>query len=345
MPVGGIAAKAARRLLPEKWVQRLRNGAAATDKHRVDAADFFEIAYGRRPDAAESARLDALVPDGSIRGSGQAHRVLMAFDAQSHPTAFAVRATTSSLACIELGNFKLWLDSDDPSVSAVIADGREWEPHVSGALTEFLEPGDTFVDVGANVGYHTFLAASLVGPHGRVLAIEANPENCRLLELSKLDNDASQVTILPVALDRTQGLRYLTSHIGTNAGFLPEHRDHLLNGQGFAVFATTLDDIAPGKVEAIKVDVEGAEFSVLEGGRATIARDKPLIIMEFSCEMSARVAGVDPGEALDNVLDLGYELYVLDRTSGQRIRFSSTQDLLAGWGDRFRIEDLLLHPT
>ena len=311
----------------------------------LTTSEFFELAFGRAPDAAERDRLDALLPQRRVTTSAQARRILLGFDAQSHPTAFVVRATGDSLTRLELNGFSLWVDLDDPAVSAVIVHEHDWEAHVSAVLTQSLEPGATFVDVGANVGFHTFLAASLVGPRGLVLAVEANAENCRLLQLSKTDNQADNVTVLPFALDREAGVRYLSSHLGTNGGLVPDEREHLLSGRGTTVYATTLDDIAPPRVDVIKVDVEGAEFRVLDGGRKTLERDKPLIVMEFSCEMARRTSGVDPGAALQELLDLGYQLSVLDRPTRERKPFVSAAELLAQWPDPLHMEDLLLQPV
>jgi FkbM family methyltransferase len=306
---------------------------------------FFELAYGRAPNEAEFARLEALVPGRRVESPAQAHRVLLAFDAQSYPTPFLVRATSGNLERLELDRFVLWIDADDPAVSTVIGHERGWEKHVSDVLADALHPGATFVDVGANVGYHTFLASSLVGATGSVVAFEPSGENCRLLQLSKIDNDAANVSIMPFALDRTGGVRYLTTHLGSNAGLIPDPREHLIDGRGTPVYATTLDEVAPKRIDVMKIDVEGAEFRVLDGGRSTIERDKPLMVMEFSCEMSQRVSGVDPGVALQDVLDIGYRLAVLDRQSGAPVPFDSAAALLAGWRDPFRIEDLLLHPV
>jgi FkbM family methyltransferase len=311
----------------------------------IAAERFFELAYGREPNETELARLDALVPGRRIESPAQAHRLLLAFDAQSHPTPFLVRATSGNLERLELEGFVLWIDADDPAVSTVIGHERSWEKHVSDVLADALDPGSTFVDVGANVGYHTFLASSIVGSTGSVVAFEPSGENCRLLQLSKNDNGAANVSILPFALDRSAGVRYLTTHLGSNAGLIPDPREHLIDGRGTPVYATTLDEVAPKRIDVLKVDVEGAEFRVVEGGRATIERDKPLMVMEFSCEMSRRVSGVDPGPALQDVLDLGYRLAVLDRESGKRMPFDSAAALLSGWNDPFRIEDLLLQPV
>ena len=310
----------------------------------VDERVLRAHAFGRGPDAAERDRLDALLPEGRVASPAHAHRILMGFDAQSHPTAFAVRADAGSLHRVDLDGFVLWLDRDDPAVSAVIEHERDWEAHVSAVLTRTLRAGSTFVDVGANVGYHTFLASSLVGPSGSVVAVEANAENCRLLQLSKTDNAAANVSILPLALDREAGLRYLSSHLGTNGGLIPDAREDLLAGRGTTVYATTLDEIAPPRIDVLKIDVEGAEFRVLDGGRKTLERDKPVIIMEFSCEMAQRTSGVDPGPALQDVLDLGYSLAVLDRATHEARPFPTAAAMLAEWTDPLHMEDLLLQP-
>ena len=314
-------------------------------KRGVAASAFFELAFGHSPDAEELARLEALVPEHQIETPARAHRILLAFDAQTYPSPFVVRATKDNLSRLELDGFVLWVDADDPAVSAVISAERHWEAHVSRVLLRTLRPGSTFLDVGANVGFHTFLAASIVGPRGSVIAVEPSSENCRLLQLSKADNGTDNVAILPFALDREPGVRYLTPGVGTNAVLIPDTRAQLIDGRGTPIYATTLDEIAPPKIDVLKIDVEGAEFRVLDGGRKTLERDKPLIVMEFSCDMSQRTSGVDPGDALQDVLDLGYELFVLDRQSRQPVPFASAAALLADWDNPLHIEDLLLRPV
>jgi FkbM family methyltransferase len=323
---------------------QLRARIQEPDVDVTTTAAFFTLAYGRDPDENDRSRLDALLPEGVIRDAADAHRVLAGFDAQSHPTPFAVRASEGSLAAVTLDGFSLWIDTSDPAVSAVVQAEHDWEAHVSDVLKTALVPGATFVDVGANIGYHTFHSAAIVGPSGAVVAFAPSAENCRLLQLSREENHAEHVSIIPIALDRDTGLRSFSMHLGTNAGLIPDTRTTLLSGRGTLVYAMTFDELAPPRVDVMKVDVEGAEFRVLDGARKTIERDKPLIIMEFSCEMVQRVSEVDPQAALQGLLDLGYRLYILDRETKERVAFQSASALLADWGDPFRIEDLLLEP-
>lgn len=316
----------------------------------ITAAQFFELAYGRKPDKDERALLDRLVPH--VTTPSEARAVLLAFDQQRTPTTFQVRLGEDDLARAELDGFTLWLDRRDVSVSAVILDRKAWEPHIERVLRDVLRPGDTFVDIGANVGYHTFLAASLVRATGRVVAFEPDAENCRLLWLSRHENDADHVTIVPNALDRTPGLRYLATHLGSNGGLVETELDAIRNGRGVFVQAQPLDEVADatqGTIRLMKVDVEGAELAVLDGARKllTTAKPPPHLIVEFSVEMTKRVSGVDPATALQSLLDdYGYRLSVLDRNEpGRRHHFASADALLGAWGDPLRIEDLLFEPT
>src|ERR1700730_16140389 len=73
----------------------------------------------------------------------------------------------------EVFGYKIKLDLADYIQRSIYL--RTFEPRESALIRHYLKPGMTFVDVGANVGYYTLLAASLVGRRGRVLAFEPSP--------------------------------------------------------------------------------------------------------------------------------------------------------------------------
>ena len=116
----GRLGREAANVLRRKLGVRLRAGVRASDVVASLGDDGFAVLLG------------------SILSPADAHRVLLAFDAQSHPTAFLVRATAENLSRVDLEGFALWIDVDDPSVSAFIRHDHAWEAHVSRVLTTAL---------------------------------------------------------------------------------------------------------------------------------------------------------------------------------------------------------------
>ncbi len=84
---------------------------------------------------------------------------------------------------IKLDGYSLFVRSSDRDIGSAIAKGVSYEPHVSALLRRELARGDTFLDVGANIGYFTMMAANLVGPSGKVVAVEPMDKNLQLLYL------------------------------------------------------------------------------------------------------------------------------------------------------------------
>ncbi len=99
-------------------------------------------------------------------------------------------------------------------------------------------------------------------------------------------------------------------------------------------------------VDMMKIDVEGAEGRVVIGAADTIARHRPIVVSEFSCEMLRTVSSMEPLAYLDFFHHLGYQLMVIDRSApGQLGPVVSPTALLDDWGSDLRIEDLLFLPA
>ena len=88
---------------------------------------------------------------------------LGALDQQTSYVAGHDPVGSSDLEIVDVDGLRMALDRADASVSVQIAEGA-YEPHVAATLDRLLGPGDVFVDVGANVGYHAFRASTRVGP-------------------------------------------------------------------------------------------------------------------------------------------------------------------------------------
>src|SRR5262249_18542532 len=125
-----------------------------------------------------------------------------------------------------------------------------------------LRPGDTVVDVGANVGTLTLTAAALVGPEGRVWAIEPHPRPLRYLCANVALNGFANVRTVHAAAGESDGLLRLTD------SRLDDQNRVSADGPGVSVPVRRLDDVVPeGPVRLLKIDVEGFELFVLRGAR------------------------------------------------------------------------------
>ncbi len=207
--------------------------------------------------------------------------------------------------------FGIYSAIDDALVGEPVRQGR-YEPEVCALFRRLLRPGMNVLDLGANIGFFTLLAASLVGPSGHVQAVEPNPANARLLEASRRANSFGQVSILQVAAGREHGLLVLHTAYsnGTTAG-LPDSVAAVLNAQ--TVPALRLDDVLPASrpINLVKIDVEGAEYLALCGCEAMLRRDRPPIISEFSPGLIPGISGVEGEAYLRWLIGLGYTISVL----------------------------------
>jgi FkbM family methyltransferase len=187
-----------------------------------------------------------------------------------------------------------------------------FEPLVGGFIRKRLKPGDVVVDVGANIGYISLLAAERVGPQGRVVAIEASEQTYNALRANLNRNHASNVRAVHGAVSDRFG--ELTLHSGPegNCGMASLVRDS--GGPSETVMSAPLShwlterDIA--EVRFIKIDVEGAELSVLRSISAilpNLRRD-----LEIICEVSPdMVEEGELSETLEPFILAGFHLYQL----------------------------------
>jgi FkbM family methyltransferase len=150
-------------------------------------------------------------------------------------------------------------------------------------LVEFLlHPGMTVIDVGANVGIHTAIAARSVAPGGTVYGFEPVPENFEILVGNLARNQLTNVVVEQLAVGDEAGRStiYLEDHsIGTHS-LLRSDNSNLAHSLSVAI--TTLDgyfvDDMPDKVNLLKIDVEGYEPNVLKGATGVLERTDHLLI-------------------------------------------------------------------
>jgi FkbM family methyltransferase len=195
---------------------------------------------------------------------------------------------------------------------------QEYEPITTEAFLGSLREGMVVIDVGAHIGYYTLLAARSAGNAGTVHAVEPCDENCTVLQENIQINGLENVVIHPCAAGRRQESRafHLTGSSDSH-GFYPHPCTDTVRTVEVAV--TPLDEIVEGPVDAVKIDVEGAEIDVLQG-MSRILRENPQLSLwvewNFPC---LRNAGHDPAELPSCLQDLGFrEIQVLDDLAGRR---------------------------
>jgi len=191
-----------------------------------------------------------------------------------------------------------------------------WEPQITAWISRCLAPGDTFVDVGANIGYYSLLASRLVGSSGKVVAIEASPKTFSELTHNLEINGVKNVRAVNLAASEYEG------HVKVYRGH--EHNTGLttlLDGQGFEleceVHALPLSRILSleelNSARLIKIDVEGAEWSVVAGLGPPNSQGRPdlEILIEVNPDLLAR-QGKTPEALLRPFHDAGYHAYALE---------------------------------
>lgn len=196
-------------------------------------------------------------------------------------------------SCVTNRGHTMFLDHLD---SLFLAKHGCHDPLVTCVLDQFISEGDTVVDVGAHIGYHTIIASELVGKTGRVFAFEPNPISFALLEKNIDVNHCDNVTAVQKAVSDVVGTieLYISP---TNTG------DNMTCDNGCewhhtTVEVTTIDEYFAGYnglIDFVKLDVQGDEGNVLDGMVKTTNRNDDIKIIAEFC------AGTLPGDPSDSL--------------------------------------------
>ncbi|BBY08162.1 FkbM family methyltransferase [Mycobacterium noviomagense] len=190
-----------------------------------------------------------------------------------------------------------------------------WEPDVTAFLRRRLQPDDTFIDIGANIGCMTALAAKLVGPRGTVVAIEPCPSVVASLQDTLASNDLTNVRLVAAAVSDRDHELTLFAGPNHNIGLTTTVGRRGLREQGRVRAAplgslVTAEELASARL--VKVDVEGAEDRVLAGMVACIdalAADAELVV-ELSPTWWSDPQLL-PIDVLGPFLERGFHIYLL----------------------------------
>jgi FkbM family methyltransferase len=216
-------------------------------------------------------------------------------------------------------------DKDLRRTFRAYAKQRIHEPITTQLIRSILHEGDTFLDLGANIGYFSMLASRIVGSAGRVYSFEPEPRNFKFLLLNKQLNKYDQMTAMNMAVSNQPGriklfiCPYDTGH----------HTIH--QSEGITSYATSAEydrsrisfveiDAMPldaflasrqvARVDLIKMDVEGAELLALQGMKETMAKNDDVKMIVEYFPLLVEKMGCSPGELLKLIAeDFGFLLF------------------------------------
>ena len=182
-------------------------------------------------------------------------------------------------------------------------------------LERVLSPGKVFVDAGANFGIYTLLASKIVGEAGRVISFEPSSRVFPVLRRNITLNGFKNVLAFPIALTDKPGRARLYYHsavgcdsLGKDASFEPDaHAEEI----GTESLDTVLEQTSVGRVDVIKMDVQGAEELALRGANESVSSMRPIVIFEFFPE-GAISLGLSPNGPWDFLEGHGYEFFIVD---------------------------------
>ena len=218
-------------------------------------------------------------------------------------------------AAVEIlgGQRLLWLDLADDVVSRGCLND-DFEPTETSFVRALVGEGDVFLDIGANVGWFTMLASTLVGKRGQVTAFEPRPSVVAHLKRSVAMNGLDETIVVHgYALGERDfnaepaweedandpGHSYLTP--------MPED-----GAPGEMVEMRRLDALALRRIDFVRIDVAGAERNVFEGALATIKLCRPVVMSTLDERMLQNMSGCGAQDYIAGFTQLGYACFSLD---------------------------------
>lgn len=156
------------------------------------------------------------------------------------------------------------------------------EPEVVEWLSTQLKKGMTFLDIGANIGFYTLLAAQRVGTSGTVVALEPDPDVVAVLRQNIDANALCNAHLVQGAAYRTCGNVRLGRSLASSwfSGLYYEKADGWIEVPAYAL-DSLVRELGVGRVDLVKLDVEGAEVEVLEGMHRILCEDRPKLLVEL----------------------------------------------------------------
>ena len=210
---------------------------------------------------------------------------------------------------LQIGTMTVFLDLKDPRFLRVPSE-LAGLPRV---LRHFLQPGDTFIDVGANHGTFSIVASGLVGSKGLVIAIEPQPRLAGLLRRSLAQSPARFEVHQIACGDRSEEVEFYIPFATSGSAGRFDGFSAMSRHRTITVAMHPMDDVVdwrrlPGRT-FIKLDVEGSELAFLFGASKMIRAVAPILLIEMN-PAAMRAADTSKTQLLNALIELDYNRFV-----------------------------------
>lgn len=228
---------------------------------------------------------------------------------------------------LKLGDDIIYINSINRFIAKIL-----WESDCISKLEpelcrKTIKNGMTVLDVGANIGFYTMLFAKLVGKEGKVFAFEPDPNNFRLLKKNIETNKYTNVICINKAVSNqtAAGTLYISEeHHGDHRIFDPDDKRTAIDIKTVSIDDFISEDTA---VDFIKMDIQGAESSALEGMEKTLKKSQHISIISEFCPSMLKKAKTDPMALLIKIKELGFNIKYLDEDKNS-IEQASLPDII-----------------
>lgn len=178
-------------------------------------------------------------------------------------------------------NFLLKINPENGLLDNQLFLHNEYETHIVNKIIENINKGETVLDIGANIGHHSILMSKCVGENGKVISFEPIPRIIKQFRESIEINNIKNIEVEEFGLSNKEDS--ITLYIdNNNIGHSSAIKDKDINTEEIIINTKTLDSLNLEKFSFVKIDVEGYEWNVIEGGINTFLKYRPIILMEWS---------------------------------------------------------------
>jgi FkbM family methyltransferase len=221
----------------------------------------------------------------------------------------------SGIVLTDIQESKMHVDSRDTGIAPFLLVWGLYEKYETKLFKKLIKKGMVVVDVGANIGYYTLLAARCVGEEGKVFAFEPDPYNysllCKNIEVNGYRN---VIPVRKAVFSKTGKMKMFLDKSNLGGHSLSEA--NVNKSASITIEVTSLDDYFKNtdyKIDLIKVDVQGSEMEVLEGMTNIINQNDNLKIITEFWPLGIRNSGSSPRGFLNKLIECGFALYQIGR--------------------------------